>query len=458
MFILPGLVALVTFIYARPLDFVSALRELPLLYVFFFLAALGFLIDLSQSQRKICSKSQLRWVIVFYGWCIFTAGIKYFGSLSTSWLPLTIAISIYVLIALGLSSFKAFEFLAATILACTLWISAVCVHQGMQPLQCIAFLPTADASPGHPDGRPCEIAETCSLNAPEPGADYRCDRVGLFDITSIGNGRVRYIGVLQDPNEAAMTVAIGIPLAFAFFQRKRTAIRFVVAVTAFLLAAITVVMSKSRGGQLEFLAVLAVYFFKRYRWKGLLLAAIIMLPVVAMGGREGEEADSSATERLDNLMVGLLLFAHSPVVGVGMSRFTEYHNLTAHNSYVLAAAELGIIGMVAWLSILFASFKVAYRSLTLITGPESEVARIWGLAMLSALTGLSVGIFFLSFNYHYVFWIYMGMTAALAGAVARRFPHFQADVTRREVGLLTLGGLLLLVLVFVYVKYKLGRG
>ncbi len=458
MFILPGLIALVIFIYARPLDFVSALRDLPLLYVFFFLAVFGFLVNLSQGQSKVNSKSQLRWVIVFYAWCFFTAGIKDFGSLSTSGLRLTIAISIYFLIALGLSSFKAFEILSATILACTLWISVVCVHQGMQPFQCIAFLPTeSEESPGHPDGRACERPDACRLDAPEPEADYRCEHVGVFGITSVGNGRVRYIGVLQDPNEAAMTVAIGIPLAFAFFQRKRTAVRFAVAATAFLLATITVVMSQSRGGQLVFLGVLGVYFFRRYRWKGLLIATILMLPVLLMGGREGEEADSSAVERLDNLMVGLQLFAHSPAIGVGMGRFTEYHNLTAHNSYVLAAAELGIPGMVAWLSILFASFKVSYSSLTLLPAPEGEVARIWGLSMFSALTGLSVGIFFLSFNYHFIFWIYMGMTAALAGAVARSFPQFHVDVTRKEVGLLTISGLLLLVLVWVYVKYKLGR-
>jgi hypothetical protein len=456
MFILPGLLALVIFIYARPFDFIPALRGQPFLYLFFGLAVFGFLIDLRQGKSRITPSPHWLWVVAFYVWCVFTAAVKGPDSLAKSGLNLTIAVSIYFLIAFGLSSFKALEAFAATILACTLFISAVCVHQGLQPFQCVAVRPTESLSSlGRPDGRPCEDAQDCFADAPDPEAAYRCEEAGLFGITSIGNGRVRYVGVLQDPNEASMAVAIGVPLAFAFFQRKRTPFRFAVALLAFLLASITVVMSKSRGGQLVFLAVLSVYFLKRYRMKGLLIAAIAALPVLAMGGREGGEADSSSLERIENLMVGVQLFGRWPVLGVGFGRFTEYHPLTAHNSYVLAAAELGLPGMIVWLSIMFASFKTVVRSSTLVIGPEGNVARIWGLALLSALVGLSVGIFFLSFNYHYVLWIYIGMTGALAGAVTHHLPTFRIRVTPREVGLLTLFGLLLLLVIFVYATIKL---
>ena len=456
MFILPGLIALVTFIYARPFDFIPSLRGQPFLYLFFGLAVFGFLVDLRQGKSKITPPPHWKWVAAFYVWCVFTAAVKGPDSLQKSGLNLTIAVFIYFLIAVGVSSFKAFEALAATILTCTLFISAVCVHQGLQPFQCVAVRPTESlSSMGRPDGRPCEDAQVCGVDAPDPEATYRCEQAGLFGITSIGNGRVRYVGVLQDPNEASMAVAIGVPLAIAFYQRKRTPLRFVVAMLAFLLASITVVMSKSRGGQLVFLAVVAVYFFKRYRMKGLLWAAMAALPVLAMGGRDGSEADSSSLERIENLMVGVQLFARWPLLGVGFGRFTEYHPLTAHNSYVLAPAELGLPGMTIWLSLMFVSFKTVFRTATLETGPEGTVARVWGMALLSALVGLSVGIFFLSFNYHYVLWIYTGMTAALAGAVTRHLPTFRIQVAPKEVGLLTLFGLLLLLAIFVYATVKL---
>lgn len=455
MFVLPGLLALVIFIYVRPFDFVPALAGMPFLYIFFGLALFGFIVDLRQGNSQIRLPPHGIWVIAFYAWCLLTATVKGPERLGQTGLHLTIALTVYSIIALGLPSFKAFESLAATILACTIVISAICVHEGLQPSQCVGMLPEEDSSsPGHPDGRPCTVPAECIENAPERFDSYRCEHIGVAGITSI-SGRVRYVGVLQDPNEVAMTVAIGIPLALALYQRKRTLFRFLVAAATFLLATTVAVMSKSRGGQLVFLAVLGVYFLKRFRSRGLLVALVAALPVLLLGGRSSTEADASALERAENLIVGIEMFVHSPVLGVGYGNFTQHHFLTAHNSYVLAPAELGIPGMIAWLSILGASLKTTFRTSALAVGPEGEVARIWGLALLSAFVGLSCGIFFLSFNYHFVFWIYTGMVGALAAAVARHLRTFRTDLVVKEVGLITLGAMILLLVIFAYATHKL---
>jgi len=57
----------------------------------------------------------------------------------------------------------------------------------------------------------------------EPGAEYMCERPGLFGTCSIGGGRVRYRGSLNDPNALALTTVFALPMAFAFFERKRSA-------------------------------------------------------------------------------------------------------------------------------------------------------------------------------------------------------------------------------------------
>jgi hypothetical protein len=459
MFILPGLLALVVFIYARPFDFLPALRNWPFLYLFCALAAVGFLVDLGQGKSRPRASSQFLRVGAFYVWCILTAGIAAPDSLANFGLKLTIALVIYALIALGISSVNAFEALAATILACTLFISAVCVHQGLQPLQCIAVTDLGTHTElERPDGRLCESVQVCVEEAPDPDADYRCEHVGLLGITSVGAGRVRYVGVLQDPNEISLTVALSIPLAFALFQCKRTALRFVTAAATLLLSTVVVVMSESRGGQLVFLSVLGVYWVKRYRMKGFLIAALAAIPVLLLGGRQDSGPDSSTMERLDNLQVGVQLFFRRPVLGVGFGQFTEHHHLTAHNSYVLAAAELGLPGMVLWLSILFGNLKVPWVATSRVEVPDGDHARIWGLALLAALTGLSVGIFFLSFNYHFVFWIYMGMASAFAAFVRRRLPDSRTQVTLKEMGLLAIGGAALLVLIYLYATFKLRSG
>jgi hypothetical protein len=198
-----------------------------------------------------------------------------------------------------------------------------------------------------------------------------------------------------------------------------------------------------------------VYFLNRFKTKGLIIALVCALPVLALGGRDGEEAASSALERTENLMVGLTLFGRWPLYGCGFAQFTKHHNLTAHNSYLLAPSELGVIGMVVWDTIIILSIRTAWRSLKICKTAQAEVGRIWSLALLSIFAGMCVGVFFLSFNYHYVLWIHVGLSGALCGAMIRHNGNFKVDITLREVGRVFVGGLVFLAVLFLYTWVKL---
>jgi hypothetical protein len=54
------------------------------------------------------------------------------------------------------------------------------------------------------------------------------------------------------------------------------------------------------------------------------------------------------------------------------------------------------------------------------------------MGLLAAFAGLSVGIFFLSFTYHYVLWIYMGLSGALYLAARRHDPEFRVRISARD--------------------------
>src|SRR4029079_19404999 len=138
-----------------------------------------------------------------------------------------------------------------------------------------------DVTTGKPDGRPCETPRECYLGGAEPGAQYMCEHIGLFDTNSVDDGRVRYRGVLQDPNELALAVGAGLPLAFAFGQlRGRKFPRRLLVLLSVILVSICAIMTRSRGGQLVFLAVLATYFIKRFGWRGLVFGVVLALPLL----------------------------------------------------------------------------------------------------------------------------------------------------------------------------------
>lgn len=456
MFVLPGLIGLVIFIYARPFEFIPELMNVPFLYIFFAAAVLGFVIDVRLARTKLYRAPQLAWVVIFVVWAVGTlfasgAGLKV-GVLIT----VVVDLALFFLIAHGVRSFKGIEALTAVVLVCSLWISVVCVHQGLQDRQCIWLSPTEPANArGTPDGRPCDTIEQCYLDASEPEALYRCEHAGWFGTSSI-SGRVRYVGVLQDPNETALVVAIGFPLALGFYNRKKNKRRLAVVGIVALLAAVTVIFSMSRGGVLVLGAVLATYFVRRFGVRGAITAGVLVIPVLLLGGRGGDEASTSSEERLLAWYEGIRMFRFNPGTGVGLGQFTEHHSLTAHNSFILAPAELGVLGMIAWTSVLYVSAKIPWHALRTLKDDPAEPARVWAMTLMSSFAGLLVGAFFLSFTYHFVLWIYVGLAGAYYAAVRRHDPEWHVPLGLRDLGLVVFANVFVLGSLYVYTIIKLG--
>ncbi|PIE05462.1 MAG: hypothetical protein CSA75_04630 [Sorangium cellulosum] len=309
-------------------------------------------------------------------------------------------------------------------------------------------------APGHADGRSCESPQVCYGPSAEPGYSYRCEHAGLLGTTSIGN-RVRYLGVLQDPNEVSLVVAAALPIAFAFYQRRKSKARLALLMLSLALVATTVVLSKSRGGQLVFLSIIGIYFLKKYGWKGAILAAMGALPIVALGGRGGAEASESSQERLECWFTGVDMFRTDPIFGVGFGQFTEHHFLTAHNSYVLAAGELGLFGIITWSSIMWLSVKIPFTAMKELQAiPGAEVARIWSVALLASLAGVCVGVFFLSFNYHYILWLFIGLTGAFYMAVKGHLPNWRIPFGWKDMLFVVTGCMWIIAVIYLYTRNK----
>jgi O-antigen ligase len=320
----------------------------------------------------------------------------------------------------------------ASVLGASMFVAFVCFHQGFAPLGC-AVQEGGELETLRPDGRPCEREEECYLGDAEPGAVYQCERQGLFGTVSVGRGRVRYRGVLKDPNEISLAIGAAMPMLVARVQRKPSLFRYLSLIVSVVVIAVTIVMTQSRGGTLVFLAVVAVYFVKRFGVKGAIAGAMLAAPLLLLGGRSGAEAKDSADERTDALVAGIQMVQTNPFAGVGFQQYTEHHNITAHNSYMLAVAELGIPGLFLFLAMVYLSFKICYvAARDYQRHADAKIAATWGTAMLAALAGVAIGSFFLSFTYHQVLWIYLGLSGALYGVIRKHDPKFKVSLGLTE--------------------------
>jgi O-antigen ligase len=463
MFALPGILATILVIYLRPQEVFPLLQRIPLLYLLLGLSLFGLALDLKLRLSRPAAAPQLPLVILFILWCAVTLVISTppdaaFSGIIDTLIPLCL----FLLLAHGVQTFRALQTVATTILVTALFLSYVGVDQRMSPKGCMA-IGAGGEHEGVYDGRGCENKHECELDSPEPGTEYECEYVGILQTSSVGL-RVRYRGVLADPNELALALGVALPFAFALLERKRNTTRMALLALSLGLIGLCTVYTQSRGGQLVFLSVLGTYFVRRYGWKGLLLGAITAAPMLAFGGRSGKEAEGSSGERLECWFTGIMMFRGSPVWGVGKGQFTEHHFLTAHNSYVLAPAELGIIGFWLWSSIVYLSVKIPIAVLQRTAAAPADgatraalapVARIWALALLASMVGMCVGIFFLSFCYHYVLWIYFGLCGALFAAVKSHDATFEVKISMREYLLIFIADLFLIAVIFVYTKLKI---
>jgi len=461
MLILPALITLLSYLYWRPHQIWSVFTPLTI-NVAVALVAFAYALDWRTGNVRPRGSALLALLSAFSIWCLITVGIKAPDRMNDMVVKIATAFLALLFISEGLQSLRAVKAVAGVLLGFTVALGVLGVQQGTSPSGCYLRSEPGleddgggDLGPGREgfDGRSCTERAECYQGG-VPGAEYGCEHPGWLGTHSIF-GRIRYRGILEDPNELSWALSMGIPFGFAFYEAKRSRLRLALLLLGLGFVAASVILTQSRSGQLSMLAVLGVYFIRRYRWRGAAAALVLGLPVLLFGGRSGQDAESSSEERLGCWSEALNMFRENPLTGVGAGQFTEHHFLTAHSSFMLTLAELGPIGFVLWTSAVYFAVKVTVRvQVDLAERAGAEAARSWSMALLASLAGLIVSAAFLSIAYHPILWIFLGMTAALYAAVRRHAPDFRVRFGARDLALVCSLDTAFVVAVALYLRMK----
>lgn len=225
--------------------------------------------------------------------------------------------------------------------------------------------------------------------------------------------RVRWHGVFSDPNDLGLTLVMIVPFLLNMVFTKR----FLLPLLCLPPVLSAIYYTNSRGAGLAFLAVIMSFFTIRYRSTrgvvvGLILASIIFtvgpsrMATLSSGG-------SASHERLELWHAGFQMFKSAPLFGVGQNMFMNAMPQTAHNSFVLVMAELGLLGLFCFTGIIYFPINWLWRNVFRnqdIHFSSEEIGRL--SAVFSSLIGLLVAMFFLSRSYVLVPFIYMVLAAA----------------------------------------------
>ncbi len=200
--------------------------------------------------------------------------------------------------------------------------------------------------------------------------------VGWTGMTLGEDGRIRYVGIFNDPNDLGLLFVMALPMLFCLSTRAGFLGRWFWRAGIVLLLA-GVYLTKSRGTQLAVLMMGAIWLWQK---RGLLtagtlsfagLVGLMLLPSTRMNDLDPDE--ESAFGRVDAWYEGFDMFKTHPLFGVGFGNFTDYNTLTAHNSFVLVLAETGFLGFVTWLAFIGYGFWMMWRLLQLQAGLTQAV-------------------------------------------------------------------------------------
>jgi len=232
--------------------------------------------------------------------------------------------------------------------------------------------------------------------------------------------QIRGAGNFDNPNDLAYSVVLIVPFALGrLLEGPGLAARFFCS-GALVTALYCIYLTKSRGGLLALIVCLAFWFLswvKSPTWKRVALAVSLLGVIAAFILQTGGYRDNkSSMGRVEAWVAGMEMIQSHPLLGVGKGQFREYHKRDSHNSYVRAGAETGIVGLYAFVGILFTFFHFLKRPEY--TSSTGEM-RIYHSGFVGFFSSYAVGSIFSTRTYDIVFLV---MAAMLGASIRLEFP------------------------------------
>jgi O-antigen ligase len=244
--------------------------------------------------------------------------------------------------------------------------------------------------------------EFIDIEAMRPLLQWEFDPDGELSILD----RLRGSGIYNDPNDLCLLLTVGMLVCLDRALGHGGSVRLLWAglLGSFVYA---LTLTHSRGGLLAVVAGLTAYFAGRYGAKRTVLLWLVLAPVglTVFAGRQTrfdlDDGNDTAQHRVRIWSDGFELIPSHPLFGIGAGRYAEQCGLVAHNSFVHAYVELGLVGG----GLFLAAFVLAAGAVWIARpGPSLPPADADELARLRpVIFGLvgsyMVGMFSLSRNY-----------------------------------------------------------
>jgi O-antigen ligase len=178
--------------------------------------------------------------------------------------------------------------------------------------------------------------------------------------------RLRATGIFRDPNDLCTLLSAVTVLALYRLTNGRFGARRLLWLAPLGLLAYAIQLTQSRGGLLALLVGISVVLVMRFGTRVGAVLALLLIPAVLLilaGSRQAALSTETDTgrSRVEVWTTGLMLIRESPVFGIGAGEYAKRAFLVAHNSYLQAYSETGLLGGTFFLGACFLMARHFYR-------------------------------------------------------------------------------------------------
>lgn len=226
----------------------------------------------------------------------------------------------------------------------------------------------------------------------------------------------------------SLAMAFVISLSSKWSILKKT-IFYIAAIMGFL----SVMGASSRGSQVA-LAIIFVWIVLKQKngFKGLVLLLLVsvtlfnFLPEEQKARFSSSGSDGSSLQRLAYIDIGLKSIQEHPVIGVGYNNWVPYMRSiypegvgpyetvqVAHNIYIQCAAELGLVGLMFFLLMVYHAFRNNFQTRQMAKQIDNRLFFNLSYGLDAGLIGFLIAGAFVTVLYYPFFWIQITMIVAL---------------------------------------------
>lgn len=268
------------------------------------------------------------------------------------------------------------------------------------------------------------------------------------------------IGVFDDPNDFALILVVVIVICvYGLGERRAGSWRWLL-LGPLAMFTEALVLTHSRGGAISAAAALLAYIPARFGWRNSLVLVWLLVPVLLLTPSWGRQTtvdvdnpEDTFQTRLDLWSQSIEAFRSAPILGIGQGKLLDLIGHVAHNSYLHAFAELGVVGGVAFLG----AFFLIVRGVWMAWPTDGELARLRPY-VLALTVGYGTGILALSRTYTVPTQLVLGLGTVFVMLASRCGRVVLPRMSWRCVGQVSTVSGCFLVATYVFVRVMLIRG